>query len=106
MAVSSAAMLARLINDTYLSVVAFGRRRASAKARPRRRHDAQRSLHTVAKELCEEVGDLPTSCRLGYHRMQYFLAVLGYRQAAAVRVEAGPQACKRLVAHQHHKLGL
>ena len=32
MALSSAAMLERLINDTYLSVVAFGFRRASAKA--------------------------------------------------------------------------
>src|SRR5580704_15688007 len=102
---SSAAMLARLIRETYLSVVAFGLRRASAKV-PRRLDDAQRSIHGIAEKIGEKFRNELASLRFGHPLAHQYPAVLGDRQDAAFRVETGLQLRQLFVAHQHDEMDL
>ena len=99
---SSTLMLAQLISETYLSGVAFGLRRASAKAR--RRDDAQPSIHPVGEEILEEGCNQTAPVRLREPRAQRCPTVFGDLQHPALDIEMRPQLRQFFVPHQHDEM--
>ena len=99
-------MLAWLISETYWPVVAFGLRRASAKACPGASTTRNGPSTPGPRKFAQNSAIDAASLGLGQPPAQQFPAVFGDCQNAGFGVKAGLQQRQFFVAHQHDEFGL
>ena len=99
-------MLARLISEMYLSVVASGLRRASAKAWPGASTMRSGPATEASQEILKKFGDPAAPPGIADRLVQQNARLLYNRQQAACGVEAGMQSRETFITHEHDEMGL
>ena len=99
-------MLSRLISETYLSVVALGLGRASAKAWPGASTTRSGPATAPPRNASKNAAISRQPCGLGQARPATAISLVSRRSSACrvSGVEARVQPGQRLVAHQHDEM--